>query len=162
MNQSYVQLWSLRRHQYPGEWVAIGRAVVYYTWATCTFSARIKCRHCTTHKSIRVCHMLYLILMPQDPCLIFILLHWWLYVHHLVGGFRFMTSLSNSIMALYSCLTYPLCYRWYIVHIPHVYHLIISSVKLIDSSKLMLSAIPFTLYSWLQIHFWYWQPHWWL
>ena len=99
-------------------------------------------------------------------------IHVW-YSYYSIGGFMFITSLSalgswlpyalfNSIMALYSCLAYPLCYRWYIVHIPHVYHLIISSVKLIDSSKLMLSAIPFTLYLWLQVHFWYWQPHWWL
>ena len=33
-------------HPYPGNWVAIGRAVVYYAWATHAFSAGIKCRHC--------------------------------------------------------------------------------------------------------------------
>ena len=33
-------------------WVAIGRAVVYYARATHTFSAGIKCRHCTI-QSIR-------------------------------------------------------------------------------------------------------------
>ena len=34
-------------HPYPGNLVAIGRAVVYYAWAACKFSAGIKCRHCT-------------------------------------------------------------------------------------------------------------------
>ena len=34
-------------HPYPGNWVAIGRAVVYYAWAARTFSAEIKCRHCS-------------------------------------------------------------------------------------------------------------------
>ena len=31
----------------PGNWVAIGRAVVYYVWAAQAFSAGIKCPHCT-------------------------------------------------------------------------------------------------------------------
>ena len=31
---------------YPGNRVAIGRAVVYYAWAAREFSAGIKCRHC--------------------------------------------------------------------------------------------------------------------
>ena len=30
-----------------GNWLAIGRAVVYYAWAAHTYSAGIKCRHCT-------------------------------------------------------------------------------------------------------------------
>ena len=33
-------------HPYPGNRVAIGRAVVYYAWAAREFSAGIKCRHC--------------------------------------------------------------------------------------------------------------------
>ena len=33
-------------HPYPGNWVAIRRAVVYYAWAAHEFSAGIKCRHC--------------------------------------------------------------------------------------------------------------------
>ena len=33
-------------HTYPGNWVAIGRADVYYAWAAHTLSAGIKCRHC--------------------------------------------------------------------------------------------------------------------
>ena len=33
-------------HPYPGNWLAIGRAVVYYAWAARAFSAGIKCRHC--------------------------------------------------------------------------------------------------------------------
>ena len=33
-------------HPYPGNWVAIGHAVVYYAWAAREFSAGIKCRHC--------------------------------------------------------------------------------------------------------------------
>ena len=33
-------------HPYPGNPVAIGRAVVYYAWAAREFSAGIKCRHC--------------------------------------------------------------------------------------------------------------------
>ena len=35
-------------HPYPGSWVAIERAVVYYGWAARAFSAGIKCRHCIT------------------------------------------------------------------------------------------------------------------
>ena len=31
----------------PGNWVAIGRAVVYHARAAQAFSAGIKCRHCT-------------------------------------------------------------------------------------------------------------------
>ena len=34
-------------HPRPKNWVAIGRAVVYYARAAHTFSAGIKCRHCT-------------------------------------------------------------------------------------------------------------------
>ena len=34
-------------HPCPGNWVAIGRAVVYYYWAAHTLSAGIKCPHCT-------------------------------------------------------------------------------------------------------------------
>ena len=34
-------------HPYPGNWVAIGHAVVYYALAARKFSAGIKCRHCT-------------------------------------------------------------------------------------------------------------------
>ena len=34
-------------HPCPGYWVGIGRAVVYYARGSHTFSARIKCRHCT-------------------------------------------------------------------------------------------------------------------
>ena len=34
-------------HPCPGNRVAIGRAVVYYTLAAHTFSAGIKCRHCS-------------------------------------------------------------------------------------------------------------------
>ena len=33
-------------HPYPGNWVAIGHAVVYYAWAAREISAGIKCRHC--------------------------------------------------------------------------------------------------------------------
>ena len=33
-------------HPCPGNWVAIGRAVVYYARADQAFSAGIKCRHC--------------------------------------------------------------------------------------------------------------------
>ena len=35
-------------HPYPGNWVAIGRAVVYYVWASHAFNAGINCRHCTS------------------------------------------------------------------------------------------------------------------
>ena len=35
-------------HPYPGNWVAIGRAVVYYAWTAREFSAGIKCQHCST------------------------------------------------------------------------------------------------------------------
>ena len=31
----------------PGNWAAIGRAVVYYVWAAQALSAGIKCPHCT-------------------------------------------------------------------------------------------------------------------
>ena len=34
-------------HTYPGNRVAIGRAVVYYAWVAREFSAGIKCRHCS-------------------------------------------------------------------------------------------------------------------
>ena len=34
-------------HPFPGNLVAIGRAVVCYAWAAYVFSAGIKCRHCT-------------------------------------------------------------------------------------------------------------------
>ena len=34
-------------HPFPGNLVAIGRAVVYYACAAYAFSAGIKCRHCT-------------------------------------------------------------------------------------------------------------------
>ena len=34
---------------YPGNPVAIGRAVVYYAWADRELSAGIKCRHCPTN-----------------------------------------------------------------------------------------------------------------
>ena len=34
-------------HPYPGNRVAMGRAVMYYAWAARQFSAGIKCRHCT-------------------------------------------------------------------------------------------------------------------
>ena len=34
-------------HQCQGNWLAIGHTVVYYARAAHTFSARIKCRHCT-------------------------------------------------------------------------------------------------------------------
>ena len=37
-------------HLCPGNCVAIGRAVVYFAWAAHTFSAGIKCRHCTAQK----------------------------------------------------------------------------------------------------------------
>ena len=33
-------------HPCPGNWIAIGRAVVYYARAAHSFSAGIKCRHC--------------------------------------------------------------------------------------------------------------------
>ena len=33
-------------HPYPGNWMAIERAVVCHAWATRAFSAGIKCRHC--------------------------------------------------------------------------------------------------------------------
>ena len=33
-------------HPYPGNWVAIKCAVVYYARAALAFSAGIKCRHC--------------------------------------------------------------------------------------------------------------------
>ena len=33
-------------HPYPGNRVAIGRAVVYYAWAFRKFNAGSKCRHC--------------------------------------------------------------------------------------------------------------------
>ena len=32
-------------HPYPGNWVAIGHAVVHYAWINLTFSAVIECRH---------------------------------------------------------------------------------------------------------------------
>ena len=35
-------------HPCPGDWVAIGRAVVYYARAAQAFSAGIKWRHCTS------------------------------------------------------------------------------------------------------------------
>ena len=34
-------------HPFIGNWMAIGRAVVYYAQAAHTFSAGIKCRHCS-------------------------------------------------------------------------------------------------------------------
>ena len=34
-------------HLCPGNWVVIGRAVVYYARDAHTFSAEIKCPHCT-------------------------------------------------------------------------------------------------------------------
>ena len=37
----------LSMHPYPGNPMAIGRAVVYYAWAAREFSTGIKCRHCT-------------------------------------------------------------------------------------------------------------------
>ena len=37
-------------HPCPGNWVAIGRAVVYYARGDQAFSAGIKCRHCS-HKT---------------------------------------------------------------------------------------------------------------
>ena len=37
-------LWS---HPWPGNWVAIGRAVVYYAWAGHAYSTGFKYRHCT-------------------------------------------------------------------------------------------------------------------
>ena len=36
-------------HPCPGNWVEIGRAVVYYARADQAFSAGIKCRHCTVN-----------------------------------------------------------------------------------------------------------------
>ena len=33
-------------HPWPGNWVAIGRSVVYYDRDAHAFSADIKCRHC--------------------------------------------------------------------------------------------------------------------
>ena len=36
-------------HSYPGNWVAIGHAVVYYARGAHAFSAGIKCRHCRSH-----------------------------------------------------------------------------------------------------------------
>ena len=39
-------------HPYPGKWVAIGHAVVYYAWAAREFSAGIKCRHCKYNTKI--------------------------------------------------------------------------------------------------------------
>ena len=41
-------------HPYPGNWVAIGRAVVYHARGDQAFSAGIKCRHCAHVKAIRV------------------------------------------------------------------------------------------------------------
>ena len=38
---------SIVSHPCPRNWVAIERAVLYYAWATQTFSAGIKCRHCS-------------------------------------------------------------------------------------------------------------------
>ena len=38
-------------HPYPGNWVAIALAVVYYAWAAHAFSAGIKCRHCSLDRS---------------------------------------------------------------------------------------------------------------
>ena len=40
-------------HPCPGNWVAIGRAVVYYARADQAFSAGIKCRHCSLQNK---CH----------------------------------------------------------------------------------------------------------
>ena len=41
-------------HPYPGTWLAIGRAVLYYARLAHAFSAGIKCRHCrsSTDKSL--------------------------------------------------------------------------------------------------------------
>ena len=36
-------------HPCPGNWVAIGHAVVYFAQADHAFSAGIKCRHCMQH-----------------------------------------------------------------------------------------------------------------
>ena len=41
-------------HPYPGNWVAIGRAVVYYASAASEFSAGIKRRHCRCLARFRV------------------------------------------------------------------------------------------------------------
>ena len=34
-------------HPYPGNWVAVGHAVIEYAWAAREFSAGIKCQHCS-------------------------------------------------------------------------------------------------------------------
>ena len=41
----------LYMHPFPGNWLAIGRAVAYYTRTAHSFSAEIKCWHCTTDVS---------------------------------------------------------------------------------------------------------------
>ena len=43
-------------HPYPGNRVAIGRAVVYYAWAARQLSAGIKCRHCITSYYLLCCN----------------------------------------------------------------------------------------------------------
>ena len=48
-------------HPCPGNWVAIGRAVVYYARAAQALDARIKCQHCILGKQglilLSVLHM---------------------------------------------------------------------------------------------------------
>ena len=46
-NQSYIRLWG---HPFPGNWVSIRHAVMYYAQAAHAFSAGIKCRHCRWNK----------------------------------------------------------------------------------------------------------------
>ena len=45
-----------KSHMHPchGNWVAIGRSAVYYTWVVLTFSAGRNCLHCT----LILCHFL--------------------------------------------------------------------------------------------------------
>ena len=52
-------------HPYPGNWVAIGRAVVYYVWTAREFSAGIKFRHCS-YITLKVDKGLGLSSIPQN------------------------------------------------------------------------------------------------
>ena len=52
-------------HLCQGNWVVIGRAVVYYARAAHTFNAEIKCPHYTQSK-IRIRAIIKSLLLPQD------------------------------------------------------------------------------------------------
>ena len=52
-------------HPYPGNRVAIGRAVVYYAWFACKCSAGIKCQHCK-NIYVRRDYVLYMMYSKQQ------------------------------------------------------------------------------------------------